>query len=85
MYLDKWYMNPSKPIDIPVKKKMNVKLMTRSGDIDVNISSYNEDLISGYVNKTPPSTKIYKKGDKVMFHKDNIIDYIKVPTPIYIE
>ena len=78
-YLDSWFTT-SKPVEIPRPKEIDLdnmikfELKTNSGDIIVLPSTYNTDLISGYVQNTPPLTKIYKKGDKVLFHKANIMN-----------
>lgn len=79
-YLDSW-KTASVPIDIPIRQIKKVELKTGSGSIVVKPSSYNGDLITGYVEKTPPATKQYIKGDKVMFHRDNIIKCI---SPTYV-
>lgn len=79
-YLDSW-KTASVPIDIPIRQLKKVELKTGSGSIVVKPSSYNGDLITGYVEKTPPATKQYIKGDKVMFHRDNIIKCI---SPTYV-
>jgi hypothetical protein len=79
-YLDSW-RSASVPIDIPIKQIKKVELKTGSGTIVVKPCSYNCELITGYVDTTPPENKEYKKGDKVMFHRDNIIKCI---SPVYV-
>ena len=74
-------MCTTQPIDIPVNKrsiqvneKIVFELKTGSGDILVVPCSVHNDLITGFVTNTPPQSKHYKKGDKVMFHKHNVIN-----------
>jgi hypothetical protein len=78
-YLDSW-RSAAVPIDIPLGQIKKVELKTGSGSIVVKPSSFNCELITGYIDKTPPANKQYKKGDKVMFHRDNIIKCI---SPVY--
>lgn len=81
MYLDCW-VSKTDPIAIPRMKKddkntikeCTFELNTGSGDVYVTPCSMNSDLITGHVKCTPPKNKLYKKGDKVMFHKDNVIN-----------
>lgn len=74
IYIDSW-ASSTKPIDIPKGKKVNrVSLRTESAEnVIVMPISFNEDLCTGVVENTPPLFKHYKKGDRVMFHRDNII------------
>lgn len=73
MYLDCWYTK-SKPIDIPLNtRRVRVRLQTHSGDVIVKPCSKSCDIYTGFVDMTPPETKKYTKGDKVIFHKDNIV------------
>jgi uncharacterized protein YegJ (DUF2314 family) len=74
IYIDSW-ASSTKPIDIPKGKKLNrVSLRTASAEnIVVLPVSYNEELCTGVVENTPPVCKPYKKGDRVMFHRENII------------
>ena len=83
IYLDQWktnIYNRSNPIDIPSNKRVEkIQLQSNSGDIIVIPNSFikeNKELIVGIVDNTPPKTKHYKKGDKVMFHKDNVINML---------
>lgn len=83
IYLDCW-LSTTQPIEIPKIKndkikvenhdKMVFELKTGSGDILVVPCSFNRDLITGFVDNTPPKNKEYKKGDKVIFHKHNVIN-----------
>ena len=76
MYLDNFYTRAT-PIDIPKNKKIDkLHLNTFSGEVIVSPSSVSYELITGYVRNTPPPTKRYKKGDKILFHKDNIMSVL---------
>lgn len=71
--MDIWKSVPkSIPIDIP--KNKSVKLQTDSTEVEVLPNSQYDDICTGYVYNTPPAYKHYTKGDKVMFHKDSIIE-----------
>lgn len=73
MYMDTWISVPkSTPIDIP--KNKSLKIQTDSIEVKVLPSSMYDDICTGYVCNTPPTYKHYAKGDKVMFHKDSIIE-----------
>lgn len=83
MFIDQWQTR-SKPIEIPVAKYKTkyptyMQLRTDSGDIVVTMSSVSFDLFTGYVVSTPPNTKNYKKGDKVIFHRHNILNLFDSP------
>lgn len=77
IYLDCW-LSKTEPIEIPNTQKKTLEctfeLLTGSGHIYVTPCSIHYDLIIGHVKYTPPKNKEYKKGDKVMFHKDNVIN-----------
>jgi|UniRef100_A0A6C0BFY8 hypothetical protein len=74
MYIDLWEQT-NQPINIPVNKKCKMIIKTKSVDnLEILASSYSADLITGYIQNTPPSFKHYKKGDKVIFHKEHIQD-----------
>lgn len=76
MYLDSFHTRTT-PIDIPKNKKIEkVHLKTMSGEVVVSPASISQEILTGYVRNTPPPSKLYKKGDKVLFHKDNIINIL---------
>lgn len=72
---------PSRPIDIPRKKKKYAQIAvhskTRSSDILlwIDIEYISGDLIHGKIVNTPPSEKYYKKNEVVIVHRDNILNY----------
>ena len=72
MFLDKW-QTASKPINIPVVKKTRVVVSTPNHNYVVIVDSVSEDLVNGTVLTTPSPDKHFCKGDKIMFHRDNII------------
>jgi hypothetical protein len=73
---------PSRPIDIPNKKKRYAQIAvhskTRSNDILlwIDIEYTSGDLIHGKIMNTPPSEKYYKKNEIVIVHRDNILNYV---------
>ena len=79
IYLDEW-KSRSKPIDIPIKKQIDkVQLQSNSGNLIVILNSSakeNSELMVGIVDSTPPKSKQYKKGDKVLFHIDHMINIL---------
>jgi uncharacterized protein YegJ (DUF2314 family) len=74
IYIDQW-RSSTKPIDIPKGKNVHrVSLRTASDENVVVLPvSFNGDLGTGVVENTPPMVKHYKKGDRVLFHRENII------------
>jgi len=78
LHIENW-KNSSKPIDIPkceINKYNYAKLETNSKDIWVKIIDISCDLYQGEICKTPINNSIintiYNKGDRFIFHKDQI-------------
>lgn len=71
--LDEWRKrsNPL-PINIPSKKE-NVLIGTHKNNYIIEIESISRELLQGKVLNTPPKDKHFKKGDRVIFHMDHIL------------
>lgn len=72
---------PSRPIDIPSKRKRYAQIAvhsrTRSNDILlwIDIEHISGDLVHGRIINTPPREKYYKKDETIIIHRDNILNY----------
>lgn len=76
MYLDRW-VTASKPINVPIPAKTKVLIGTPDNDYKVLVKSLSADIVSAEVLDTPPKSKHFRKGDCVLFHKDNILKKIE--------
>lgn len=82
LHIENWKI-ASKPIDIPKgnTKYKYAKLETHSKDIWMKILDVSCDLYQGEICKTPLNNTInntkYIKGDRFIFHKDHIQQFIK--------
>ena len=71
IYIDEWKQSTS-PIRIP-KKEENVIIGTYKNTYSILVSNVSKDIVQGKVISSPPKDKHFKKGDKVIFHLQNIL------------
>ena len=73
LHIESWNVNKSKPIDIPSGscKYKYAHLVKNSKEAWVKIMDVSCDLYQGTICKTP-ADNFYNKGDRFIFHKENI-------------